>query len=83
MLKLQTCDYPALEGSGIEKADIIAITYTGLEMGTALDVLLKAYEESGGMESILMSRAAGTHQQRKMFDYFGLFEYRAGTPFAH
>lgn len=54
MFKLQACNYPALEGSGIGKADIIAITYTGLEMGMALDVLLKAYEESGGMESILI-----------------------------
>lgn len=83
MFKLQACDYPTLEGSGTEKADIVVVNYTGLELGTALDVLLKAYEESGGMELILMSRAAGTHQQHKMFDYFGLFEYRAGTPFTH
>lgn len=46
MFKLRSCNYPALEGSGIEKADIVGITYTGPEMGTALDVLLKAYEKS-------------------------------------
>lgn len=46
MFKLRSCDNPALEESGIEKADIIGITYTGPDMGTALDVLLKAYEKS-------------------------------------
>lgn len=46
MFKLRSCDSPALEESGIEKADIIGITYTGPEMGVALDVLLKAYENS-------------------------------------
>ena len=46
MFKLRSCDNPVLEESGIEKADIIGITYTGPEMGVALDVLLKAYENS-------------------------------------
>ena len=46
MFKLRSCDNPALEESGVEKADIIGITYTGPEMGMALDVLLEAYENS-------------------------------------
>ena len=30
-----------------------------------------------------LSQSTGFHQQHEMLVYFGLFEYRAGTPFAH
>lgn len=45
MFKLQACD-PFFEEMGIGVADIIGVTYTGPEMGKALDLLLKVHQES-------------------------------------
>ncbi|OJJ31927.1 hypothetical protein ASPWEDRAFT_117492 [Aspergillus wentii DTO 134E9] len=45
MFTLRACDQPC-EGMGIEKSDIIGVTYTGPEMGTALEVLLKVQQDS-------------------------------------